>query len=52
MKVNLRKIIKLVMQKRLTKSDVKLHGEEYSCGYTDAINDILTSLHRINQQKQ
>ena len=47
MKVKIKHIQKIIMDKRLIKSKTKLYSTDYSHGYTDAINDILTDLHRI-----
>lgn len=51
MKIKIEKIYKLIRNRRLTKTHVDLMGPEYSMGYTDAINDILTEIHRINLTK-
>ena len=47
MKISIKKIQKIVMNKRLIKAQVELLKPEYSQGYADAINDILTDLWRL-----
>lgn len=43
-KLKIKYFARLVRNRRLIKTHIKLYGDEYCRGYTDAINDILTDL--------
>lgn len=50
--MKIKNVRKLIINKRLTKAQVKILGGAYSRGYTDAINDIITDIYRLEQEKQ
>lgn len=49
--MKLKKLRKIIMDKRLLKEKSDRMDIEYSCGYTDAINDILIELYRLEFHK-
>jgi hypothetical protein len=50
--MKLKKIRKIIMDKRLLKEKVNMVNIEYNCGYTDAINDVLIELYRLEFHKK